>query len=264
MIKKNGNNLNSLLKDLKQKRNKKKAKILSRFFKTGSGQYGEGDKFLGITVPESRKIAQKYGNLALPIISKLLKNKYHEVRLIALLVLVHKYKLSPRSDLGEIKKRKIVDFYLKNTKYINNWDLVDLSAHYIVGDYLYQTTVLKKAFTKIVLKNLTELNLNILLKLAKSSSLWERRIAIISTLAFIYKGESKWTFKIVKMLIKDKHDLIHKACGWMLREVGKKVSETELTLFLDAYGPQMPRIMLRYAIERLPENKRLYYLKLNK
>jgi len=244
---------NKILKEILLHKNDRKAKILAGFFKTGSGQYGEGDKFLGITVPESRKIAQKNSNLALPMISQLLKNKYHEVRLIALLILVHKYKLSPRSDPGEIKKRKIVDFYLKHTKYINNWDLVDLSAHYIVGDYLY-----KRVFSRTVLEKL------VLEKLAKSKSLWKRRIAIISTFAFIYKGQSNWTFKIVKMLIKDKHDLIHKACGWMLREVGKRVSESDLTSFLDIYGPQMPRIMLRYAIERLPENKRKYYLNLNK
>jgi 3-methyladenine DNA glycosylase AlkD len=136
-----------------------------------------------------------------------------------------------------------VDFYLKNTKYINNWDLVDLSTHYIVGDYLLNK------------------DKQILEKLAKSKNLWERRIAIISTFAFIYKGKSEWTFKIVNLLIKDKHDLIHKACGWMLREVGKRVSEKELTIYLDKYCTQMPRTMLRYAIERLPENKRVYYLK---
>ncbi|MFA6392967.1 MAG: DNA alkylation repair protein [Candidatus Paceibacterota bacterium] len=233
-----------VLKELKKNANKDKSKLLSRFFKTGPGQYGEGDKFLGITVPISRKIAQKYGDLSFPEISKLLKNEYHEVRLVALLILVHKYKKlstsSPRSDLGEI-----VGFYLKHTKYINNWDLVDLSAHYIVGDYLFKNGDRK-----------------ILEKLAKSDSLWERRISIISTFAFIYKGESNWTKKIVTMLMQDEHDLIHKASGWMLREVGKRVSEKELTEYLDKYSPKMPRTMLRYAIERLPESKRQYYLNL--
>ncbi|NVN96880.1 DNA alkylation repair protein [Candidatus Nomurabacteria bacterium] len=239
-------NFSTVLKELKRNTKHDKSELLSRFFKTGPGQYGEGDKFLGITVPISRKIAQKYGNLPFLEISKLLKNEYHEARLVALLILVHKYKklsTAPKSDSE--KKKEIVDFYLKHTKYINNWDLVDLSAGYILGDYLYKNGDRK-----------------ILLKLAKSSSLWERRIAIISTFFFIYKKESEWTKKIVTMLMKDKHDLIHKACGWMLREVGKRVSEKELIEYLDKYNQQMPRTMLRYAIERLPESKRQYYLNL--
>ena len=143
-----------------------------------------------------------------------------------------------------------MEFYLKHTKYINNWDLVDLSAHYIVGDYLYKNQ-------NIVRQDLTT---KILEKLTRSDSLWERRISIISTFAFIYKGESKWTKKIVTMLMKDEHDLIHKASGWMLREVGKRVSEKELIEYLDKYWSKMPRTTLRYAIERLPEPKRQYYL----
>lgn len=256
---------NKILKEILSHRNINKTALLGCFFKTSKGQYGEGDKFLGITVPESRKIAQKYGDISFPEISKLLRNEYHEVRLVALLILVHKYKklstvhISPKFDLGEkvsstkatADQRKIMEFYLKNTKYINNWDLVDLSAHYIVGDYLYQRTVLKRASPKTVL-----------IKLAKSENLWERRISIICTFAFIYKGESEWTKKIINILIKDKHDLIHKACGWMLREVGKRVSEKELTDYLDKYSMNMPRTMLRYSIERLPESKRQYYLNL--
>lgn len=233
-------NLNSMLDELKQKENKEKATLLARFFKTGPGQYGEGDLFLGITVPESRKIAVKYYEISFSDISKLLKNKYHEARLVALLILVHKF----RHTKKESEQKKIVDFYLKNTKYINNWDLVDLSAGYIVGNYLFGKDA------------------KILEELAKSNNIWKRRIAIISTFAFIYKGESKWTFRIVKMLMNDPHDLIHKACGWMLREVGKRVSELELIAFLNTYATRMPRTMLRYAIERLPESKRLYYLNL--
>jgi 3-methyladenine DNA glycosylase AlkD len=229
----------SLIKKLKSKENPEKAKLLARFFKTGKGQYGEGDLFLGITVPESRKIAHKYYELPLSDISKIINNKYHEVRLVSILILVHKY----RQIKSEKDGREIVDFYLSQTKYINNWDLVDLSAGYIIGDYLINK------------------NKNILIKLAKSKNLWERRIAIISTFGFIYKNESEWTFKIVEILMNDKHDLIHKACGWMLREVGKRVSESELTSFLDIYVTKMPRTMLHYAIERLPEKKRLYYLK---
>lgn len=239
----------TIINEIKQKANNDKAKILARFFKTGKGEYGEGDLFLGITVPISRTIAQKYSHLSLNEVGKLLQNKYHEIRLIALLILVQKYR---RIDIGVsdkqclAKKKEIVDFYLKNTKYINNWDLVDLSAHYILGNYLY---IQRQSARKI------------LIKLAKSKNLWERRIAIISTFAFIYKGESTWTFRIVKILIKDNHDLIHKACGWMLREVGKRVSENDLILFLNAHKMQMPRTMLRYAIEKFEENKRKQYLK---
>lgn len=237
-----------ILKEILSLKNDKKAKLLAGFFKTGKDQYGEGDLFLGITVPVSRKIAQKYGDISLADVSKLIKSKYHEVRLISILILVHKYKTMPVDNLPRhgLGKKEIVDFYLTNTKYINNWDLVDLSAGYILGDYLYtKTNPVKKA---------------ILFKLAKSKNIWERRIAIISTFYFIYKGESKWTLRIVLMHMNDRHDLIHKACGWMLREVGKRVSERDLTSFLDSHSHKMPRTMLRYAIERLPEKKRLYYL----
>ena len=234
-----------IIKEINLYKNSKKAKILSRFFKTGKGEYGEGDIFLGIVVPISRKIANKYIDTSFENISKLIKDKHHEIRLIAILILVLKYK---KSKLQK-EKKSIYDFYLKHTKYINNWDLVDLSAHYIVGDYLFNIN-----------KNQTEKNYKILKKLAKSKNIWERRISIISTFAFIYKSESKLTFDIVKILINDKHDLIHKACGWMLREIGKQVSEKELIEFLEIYTLKIPRTMLRYSIERLKEDKRLYFL----
>jgi len=227
-----------IIKEIYANRNKQKAEIFSRFFKTGKGEYGEGDIFLGLTVPITRKIAEKYYNLSLSEIDLLLKNKFHEVRLIALLILVLQYK---KADLKE--KEKIVDFYLKNTKYINNWDLVDLSAHYILGDFL-----------------LDKKDKNILLKLARSKNLWEQRIAMISTYAFIKKGEIKWTLKIAKIYLNHNHDLIHKATGWMLREVGKK-NMVELRKFLDVNLPKMSRTTLRYAIEKFPENLRLKYLK---
>ena len=229
---------NKIIKEIILNKNTDKEKILSNFFKTGKGEYGEGDIFLGITVPTSRKIAQKYGDIEFADISELIKNKYHEVRLIALLILVHQYKKSKK----DTEKKKICDFYLKNTKYINNWDLVDLSAHYTLGNYLIDK------------------DRKILEKLAKSNNLWERRIAMISTFAFIYKGENEWTFKIADMLMNDKNDLIHKASGWMLRETGKRVSEKDLLSYLDNNYDKMPRTMLRYAIERLPETKRKYYL----
>ncbi len=234
-----------LLKELKNKEQPLRAKILSRFFKTGKGEYGEGDFFLGITVPEIRKIAKKYVLLSFVDVEKLLNNKYHEARLVAILILVDKFRTADIKQDTKSKK-EIYDFYLNNTNKINNWDLVDLSASYIVGNYLFD----KKNSEKKILE-----------KLAKSNNLWERRISIISTFAFIYKGEYENTFKIVKILMNDKHDLIHKACGWMLREVGKRISEVPLLRFLDEYSSQMPRTMLRYSIERLPDNTRKYYLK---
>jgi len=262
----NMNNLSLLLKELKRKANPEKAKLLMRFFKTGKGQYGEGDIFLGIMVPESRELVKKYCELSFPDLEKLIKNKYHEARLIALLILVDKYKKCdlPRPSLGEVEKKKIFDFYLAHTPYINNWDLVDLSAGYIVGDYLWNHPSGPTKVGPLLLRQEEKKTKQVLEKLAKSKNLWERRIAIISTFAFIYKGESKWTFHIVKMLLNDPQDLIHKACGWMLREVGKRVRDRELMAFLDVYGPQMPRTMLRYAIERLPEKTRLKYLNCTK
>jgi 3-methyladenine DNA glycosylase AlkD len=225
--------------EMKKLGNKKKAEVLSYFFKTGRGEYGEGDLFLGVTVPVSRKVALKYGEISLDEIAILIKNKYHEIRLVAILILVFKYKKSK----NRVEQKKIIDFYLKHTRYINNWDLVDLSAPYLLGDYLVQ-----------------EKNRKILYLLANSKNLWEERIAMISTFAFIKVGEVKNTFKLAKIFLKHKHDLIHKASGWMLREVGKRVSEKELIIFLNIYSKKMPRTMLRYAIEKLPEQKRLFYL----
>ncbi len=230
--------ITEILKDIEVKKKNSKGETLSRFFKTGKGEYGEGDIFWGLTVPVSRTIALKHKNLSFPDINLLLKNKVHEVRLIGLLILVWKYQHSTKTE-----QEKIVKFYLKNTKYINNWDLVDLSSHYILGDYL-----------------INQKNKNILLKLAKSKNLWEQRIAIVSTCALIRKGELEWTFKISKMFLDHDHDLIHKASGWMLREAGKK-DEKALRKFLDANISKIPRTMLRYAIEKFPQNVRLEYLK---
>lgn len=246
-----------ILEELKKKANKKKAKDLAWFFKTGKGEYGEGDLFLGITVPEIRKTVKKFPDTPLGEIEKLLKNKYHEIRLTALLLLVDQYQISTSPSARKVLAEKIFNFYLKNTKYINNWDLVDLSAPKIVGDYLYSHHL---APTNGRNTPPWQGEKKILEKLAKSKNMWERRIAIVSTFAFIYKGNDKQTYKIVKMLINDKNDLIHKACGWMLREAGKRVSESHLEAFLSVYGPKIPRTMLRYAIERLPDSKRRYYL----
>ncbi|MDR3519530.1 MAG: DNA alkylation repair protein [Candidatus Pacebacteria bacterium] len=230
--------ITKILKEIESKKNKKKDKTLSRFFKTGKGEYGEGDIFWGLTVPVSRQIALKHKDLPLSDVNLLLKNKVHEVRLIGLLVLVDKYK---RSSFSE--KEKIAKFYLKNTKYVNNWDLVDLSSHYILGDYL-----------------LSQPKKDILVQLAKSKNLWEQRIAIVSTYAFIRREKLDETFKIAKMFLGHDHDLIHKATGWMLREAGKK-DEKALRKFLDANLSKMPRTMLRYAIEKFGEDIRMEYLK---
>jgi 3-methyladenine DNA glycosylase AlkD len=223
--------------ELNKLKNPAKAKILAGFFKTGKGEYGEGDVFLGITVPLQRVVAKKFTDLELAEIQKLLNSEIHEHRLVALLILVEKYRKGDEKEKG-----KVVKMYLKNTTKINNWDLVDLSAHYILGNYLL------------------ERDRKILYKLARSKNLWEKRIAIISTFAFIRAGEFDDTLKISEILIKDRHDLINKAVGWMLREVGKRDQRVE-EKFLLRYYRDMSRTTLRYAVERFPEKKRQFYLK---
>jgi len=225
-------------KDLQKLKNSQKAKACQRFFKTGKGQYGEGDKFIGLTVPRLRTIAKKYLTLPSSSVKRLLQSRIHEYRLTALLILIDKYK---KAD-GKIKT-EIVNYYLKYTKYINNWDLVDLSADKILGDYLLNK------------------DKNVLYKLAKSKNLWEKRIAILATFHFIKNNRFKDTLAISKILLNDKHDLIRKAVGWMLREIGKR-DQAVLENFLQTHYKNMPRTMLRYAIERFSEKKRKYYLKL--
>lgn len=229
--------LKQLKIELKKLADKKQAQNLQRFFKTGLGQYGEGDIFLGIKVPVQRQVAEKYSDLSLAEIKELLNSKIHEKRLVALLILIKKYKLA-----DENSKKRLVDFYLKNTKHINNWDLVDLSCHYILGDYLLYKPR------------------QVLYKLAKSKNLWERRIAIISTFVFIRNNEYGDTLKISEILLNDEHDLIHKAVGWMLREVGK-MDKAVLEKFLQKHYKNMPRTMLRYAIEKFSQEERKFYLK---
>ncbi|MBI5530381.1 MAG: DNA alkylation repair protein [Candidatus Doudnabacteria bacterium] len=247
------NNLNLLRAEIKKLASPAKAKILQRFFKTAPGQYGAGDIFLGLMVPQQRVLENKYWDkLSLSDLDKLIKSKIHEERLIALLILVKKYSEAQRrhsdpDSLGEgshlkITQEDIYKFYLGHTKYINNWDLVDLSAPNIVGRFLLDK------------------DRKILYQLAKSKSLWERRVAILATFAFLKNGETKDAVAIAKSLLADKHDLIHKATGWMLREMGKRCGEKYLTDFLDANVNKMPRTALRYSIERLPEKKRKYYL----
>ena len=231
--------VNELTKELHSLADPARATILGRFFKTGPGQYGEGDLFLGIMVPTAHKLVSKYYlKPDLADIDKLIGSPYHEVRLVALLMLVKKYEKT-KSDT---EKSKIYEYYLKNREHINNWDLVDLSTPKIVGDYL--------------LSHPREF----LYQLAGSDDLWERRISIMATFAFIRAGEFEDTLKLSRMLLHDPHDLIHKAVGWMLREMGKK-DKMALLNFLDEYASVMPRTMLRYAIEKLSDKERKYYLK---
>ncbi len=248
-----------LKKELSLYTNLEKANLLQRFFKTGKGQYGEGDIFLGVMVPNTRKVAKKYINLPLSEVKKLLYSRIHEERLCALLILVEKFgklnKINPSQMKSQFDGAKeIFSFYIKNAKQINNWDLVDLSAPKIVGEYL-----LNKKNHPSQIKSQFD-GVNILFKFAVSNNFWERRIAILSTFTFIKNGQYKDSLKIAKILLNDKHDLIHKAVGWMLREVGKKSLKDE-ELFLKKYYKSMPRTMLRYAIEKFPEEKRMKYLK---
>src|SRR3989338_8489107 len=228
--------LNQLIKELKQHSHPDKAKIYARFFKTGKGQYGEGDVFLGLTVPEQRELAKKYVNLNFSDLKKLIYNKYHEHRLTGLFILVYRYEKAHNNE-----KNKIIDFYIKHKNRSNNWDLVDCVADKLLG------------------KHLIDKDKSLLYELAKSQSLWDRRIAIISTFEFLKNHKFEDTIKISEMLLNDSHDLIHKAVGWMLREMGKR-DEKELIKFLDKHYKKMPRTMLRYAVERLDESKRGHYL----
>jgi len=229
--------LTQIKKELREYSSKKQSKILQRFFKTGPGEYGEGDIFIGVKVPAIRELAKKHQNLPLKETLKLLKSPIHEERLLALLILVIRY-----PGANDSQKRAIYELYLKHTKYINNWDLVDLTASHIVGPYLVSKP--KK----------------ILYELAKSKLLWDRRISIIATHYYIKNNQFKDTLKIAKILLTDKEDLMHKAVGWMLREVGKRDLKP-LEAFLKAHYKDIPRTTLRYAIERFPEPKRQAYLK---
>lgn len=275
-----------LRRELRSIANPEKAKLLQRFFKTGKGEYAEGDLFLGIMVPQSREIAKKYSGLDLRQLKELIASKFHEERLIALFILINKYKTTNH-------KKIIFHFYLKNMKYINNWDLVDLSAPGIVGEHLYAinsrlthsldnslepsgNTSIKnkyKSFSsagRYPLKDLKETlkklsreesrAIDVLFCLANSKSIWERRIAVLATFQFVKYRRFGESLMLAEMLLNDQHDLIHKAVGWMLREVGKRDVDTEIE-FLDKYSSKMPRTMLRYAIERFPEKLRMAYLK---
>ncbi len=208
------------------------------FFKTGVGQYAAQDQFLGVNVPTLRKIAKEFSTLSLQDIQGLLGSPINEERLLGLLILVNQYQ---KADLSV--KQSIYQFYLDHLQHVNNWNLVDSSAHLILGAHLFDINA----------------DQELLMVLAKSTILWERRIAIVATWYFIRQKELNWTFQLAEMLLQDKHDLIHKAVGWMLREAGR-VDEGQLITFLNQHAAAMPRTMLRYAIERLAPPKRAFYL----
>lgn len=228
--------LNGLRAELRSLANPTKAKLLAGFFKTGKGEYGEGDVFLGVMVPQTREVAKKYENLSFADIRTALASKFHEERLAALLILVHRFQKG-----GAAEKKKVYDFYLANADRANNWDLVDLSAHKIVGAWLLDRPK------------------EVLSSLVRSKSLWRRRIAVVATFAFIGAGRFDESFRIADAFINDEHDLIHKATGWMLREVGKR-DKAALVAWLKPRHATMPRTMLRYAVERFPEAERKRYL----
>lgn len=213
-----------------------RAKHAQRYFKTGPGEYGEGDCFLGLRMPQIRALVKQFGVVSVSTIKALLKSRWHEERMLALLLMVHRYKKSDESEREELYL-----LYLDSTEYINNWDLVDLSARDIVGAWLY-TRSRKPLYT-----------------LARSDSLWERRIAMLSTSHFIGKNDFDDALKLAKILLQDEHDLMHKAVGWMLREIGKRDRNREEEFLLKHYR-KMPRTMLRYAIEHFPEKLRKAYL----
>jgi len=211
---------------------------IAKYFKTGPGECAEGDKFLGITVPKIRAAVKKHWReITVAQSAELLRSEYHEERMAALLILAEKFETG-----DELSRKNIFDLYLANAKFVNNWDLVDLSAPKIAGVYL------------------EDKDKSILLKLAGSKNLWERRIAMLATFRFIKNGDAVMALKIAEMLINDKEDLIHKAVGWMLREVGKHCGQGAEEEFLDKHCKTMPRTALRYAIERFDEKKRQYYL----
>ena len=247
-------NAQNLIIELMTLEDKKQASILQKFFKTGKGEYGEGDIFLGIKLPVIREIAKNYYKLDLSEIQKLLDSKINEIRTVGIIILTKKYQIAKKQK-DVLQVQTIVKFYLDNTRNINTWGLVDISAPKILGDYLID----KKS------------ERNVLYELAISEKkgyngflwLWEKRIAIISTFAFIREKDFSDTLRLSKLFLREEHDLMHKAVGWMLREMGKK-EEAPLIEFLDKNGCEMPRTMLRYAIEQLDENIRQHYLKSTK
>jgi len=217
-----------------------RAKALQRFFKTGPGEYGEGDVFIGLTVPEVRRFAREAESLGYPELQGFLRSKFHEERLLAVITLAN---LAQKADkAGDHRKLKqLYQLYLRNRKWVNNWDLVDSSAGHVVGRYLFGKDP------------------GVLRRLARSKSVWDRRIAVLATFYFIRQGQFDLTLELAEQLLNDKHDLMHKAVGWMLREIGNQNRDVELA-FLDRHAHEMPRTMLRYAIEKLTPAQRKRYM----
>ena len=237
---------NELIYAMQMLENPEQRKVLMGFFKTGKGQYGEGDEFLGLKVPETRTFVREYRDLALPEIQKLLVNKWHEVRLCGFLILVEQY--NNRKATAE-DKEAILNMYLCNTKRANNWDLVDLSCYKILGKWLVESNASKEE--KLMLMD----------KLANSDNLWEQRISIVSTMATLKAGDASYTLRYACHHLCHKHDLMHKAVGWLLREMGKQCGMDGLRAFLTEHASTMPRTALRYAIERMEKDERVYWMK---
>jgi 3-methyladenine DNA glycosylase AlkD len=231
--------LRALQRELREAASPERARISRTFFRTGPGEYGEGDRFQGASVPALRAIARRYQDLSFRDLDRLLMSPIHEKRLIALLILSGRFQRS-----GPQERARLHRFYLARLSRVNNWDLVDLSAPTLVGEHLAGR------------------ELALLTRLARSRDLWRRRVAMVATFGAIRRGDSRPALRIATMLLGDSHDLIHKAAGWMLREVGKRCSLVELRGFLDRHAATMPRTMLRYAIERLPETERKKYMRL--
>lgn len=229
-----------LQKELRRLADPVKARVLHGFFKTGPGEYGEGDLFLGVVIPVLRGLVKRTAGFSFSELSKLLASPFHEDRMMAVLIVAKQFQESDKNGRG-----KVYRFYLQNLDRINNWDLVDVSAPGVVGAYLL------------------EQNKKIPSALSKSKDLWRRRVAMISTFAFIRKGRFEETFRLAEALIQDEHDLMHKASGWMLREAGKRNPE-RLKEFLEKFAPRMPRTMLRYAIEKFPQARRQRYLRMKR
>ncbi len=231
--------INKIQNELKKYTNDQYAAHHQTFFKTQPGGYGEGDVFIGVRVPQIRQVAKQFKNIEFDLIEELLRAEIHEYRMLALIIMVNRFNL--KSTDPQIKE-EIFNLYIKNKDRINNWDLIDISAPHIVGAWLFKREK------------------DLLYELSDSIVLWDRRIAIMSTMYFIRQNEFDHTLKISKILLHDKEDLIHKAVGWMLREIGKRDIKTE-EKFLKKDFKKMPRTMLRYAIEKFPEDLRLSYLK---
>lgn len=226
-----------LRREINAHADEQRAHLMQRYFKTGEGEYGHGDVFLGLSVPQIREIARRYWDLPLTDALRLLKSKIHEERFTALVLLVHKYQKGDDAD-----KTRVFKQYLAHAKWINNWDLVDTSTPQIVGDWCWRHGEAQR-----------------LMRLARSRDLWERRIGVLGTFTFIRNHDLKPALEVAEALLNDKHDLIHKAVGWMLREAHKRQAGP-IHDFLDNHAHRMPRVMLRYAIEKMSNNERRHYL----